>query len=68
MAVMLSFGFPVSFIDRIKGTGAILIYQVQSVAFAKEAAADRRRPAPFPGEFSQGSATRITISSGKRCF
>jgi hypothetical protein len=32
---MLSFGSPVSFIDRLKGTGAILIYQAQSVALQK---------------------------------
>ena len=39
VAVMLSFGSPVPFIERIKRTGAIVICQVQSVALAKEAAA-----------------------------
>jgi nitronate monooxygenase len=38
-AVMLSFGSPVPFIDRIKRSAAIVICQVQSVALAKEAAA-----------------------------
>jgi nitronate monooxygenase len=38
-AVMLSFGSPVQFIDRIKRTAAIVICQVQSAALAKEAAA-----------------------------
>jgi nitronate monooxygenase len=38
-AVMLSFGSPVPFIDRIKRTAAIVICQVQSAALAKEAAA-----------------------------
>ena len=38
-AVMLSFGCPVPFIDRIKRTAAIVICQVQSAALAKEAAA-----------------------------
>ena len=37
-AVMLSFGSPVPFIDRIKRTAAIVICQVQSAALAKEAA------------------------------
>jgi len=39
VAVMLSFGSPVSFIDRIKRTGTIVICQIQSVAHAKEAVA-----------------------------
>jgi nitronate monooxygenase len=39
IAVMLSFGSPVPFIDRIKRTGAIVICQIQSVAHAKEAIA-----------------------------
>lgn len=39
VAVMLSFGSPVPFIDRIKRTGAIVICQIQSAALAKEAAA-----------------------------
>jgi nitronate monooxygenase len=39
VSVMLSFGDPAPFIDRIKRTGAIVICQVQSVALAKEAAA-----------------------------
>jgi nitronate monooxygenase len=38
-AVMLSFGNPEPFVDRIKRTGAILICQIQSLALAKEAAA-----------------------------
>ena len=38
-AVMLSFGSPVPFIDRIKRSAAIVICQVQSAALAKEAAA-----------------------------
>jgi nitronate monooxygenase len=38
-ALMLSFGDPRPFADRIKRTGAILICQVQSIALAKEAAA-----------------------------
>ena len=38
-AVMLPFGSPAPFIDRIKRTGAIVICQVQSIALAKEAAA-----------------------------
>lgn len=38
-AVMLSFGNPGPFVDRIKRTGAILICQIQSFALAKEAAA-----------------------------
>jgi len=38
-AVMLSFGDPGPFADRIKRTGAILICQVQSVALAREAVA-----------------------------
>jgi nitronate monooxygenase len=37
-AIMLSFGSPASFIDRIKRTAAIVICQVQSTALAKEAA------------------------------
>ncbi|RJF95701.1 NAD(P)H-dependent flavin oxidoreductase [Noviherbaspirillum saxi] len=37
-AVMLSFGNPKPFADRIKRTGAILVCQVQSLALAKEAA------------------------------
>jgi nitronate monooxygenase len=39
VAVMLSFGSPLSFIERIRRTAAIVICQVQSVALAKEAAA-----------------------------
>jgi nitronate monooxygenase len=39
VAVMLSFGSPAPFIDRIKHTGALVICQVQSAALAKEAAA-----------------------------
>ncbi len=38
-AVMLSFGCPVPFIDRIKRSAAIVICQVQSAGLAKEAAA-----------------------------
>lgn len=38
-AVMLSFGDPKPFADRIKRTGTILICQIQSVALAKEAVA-----------------------------
>lgn len=38
-AVMLSFGDPKPFADRIKRTGAILVCQVQSIAIAKEAVA-----------------------------
>jgi nitronate monooxygenase len=38
-AVMLSFGSPIPFIDRIKSSGALAICQVQSLALAKEAAA-----------------------------
>ena len=38
-AIMLSFGDPKPFVDRIKRSGAILICQIQSVALAKEAAA-----------------------------
>jgi nitronate monooxygenase len=38
-AVMLSFGSPAPFIDRIKRTAAIVICQVQSLALAKEAVA-----------------------------
>jgi nitronate monooxygenase len=38
-AVMLSFGSPAPFIDRIKRAAAIVICQVQSVALAKEAVA-----------------------------
>lgn len=38
-AIMLSFGDPRPFVDRIKRTGAILICQIQSVALAREAAA-----------------------------
>ena len=37
-AVMLSFGDPRPFVDRIKRTGAILICQIQSIALAREAA------------------------------
>ena len=39
-AIMLSFGDPKPFVDRIKRSGAILICQIQSVALAKEAAAN----------------------------
>jgi nitronate monooxygenase len=38
-AVMLSFGDPAPFVDRIKRAGAILICQIQSIALAKQAAA-----------------------------
>jgi nitronate monooxygenase len=38
-AIMLSFGDPRPFADRIKRTGAILICQIQSIAIAKEAVA-----------------------------
>lgn len=38
-AVMLSFGDPRPFAERIKRSGAILICQIQSVALAREAAA-----------------------------
>ena len=38
-AVMLSFGDPAPFVERIKRAGAALICQVQSVALAREAAA-----------------------------
>jgi len=38
-AVMLSFGDPAPFADRIKRAGALLICQVQSVAIAKQAVA-----------------------------
>lgn len=37
VAVMLSFGSPAPFIDRIKRSGAIVICQVQSAVLAKEA-------------------------------
>ena len=33
-AVMLSFGSPVPFVDRIKRSGAIVICQIQSIALA----------------------------------
>ncbi len=36
--VMLSFGDPRPFVERIKRTGSILICQIQSIALAKEAA------------------------------
>ena len=39
VAVMLSFGDPRPFTDRIKRAGAILVCQVQSIAIAKEAVA-----------------------------
>jgi len=39
-AIMLSFGDPKPFVDRIKRSGAILICQIQSVALAREAAAN----------------------------
>lgn len=39
VAVMLSFGSPALFIERIKRSGAIVMCQVQSAALAKEAAA-----------------------------
>jgi len=39
VAVMLSFGDPRPFVDRIKRTGALLICQIQSAALAREAAA-----------------------------
>jgi len=39
VAVMLSFGSPLAFIDRIKRTNAIVICQVQSIPLAAEAAA-----------------------------
>jgi len=39
VAVMLSFGSPAPFIDRIKRNGAIVICQVQSAVLAREAAA-----------------------------
>lgn len=38
VAIMLSFGSPAPFVDRIRRAGAIVICQVQSVALAKEAA------------------------------
>lgn len=38
-AVMLSFGDPGPFVERIKRAGAVVICQVQSIALAKEAAA-----------------------------
>jgi nitronate monooxygenase len=38
-AVMLSFGSPAPFVDRIKSAGALLICQVQSAALATEATA-----------------------------
>jgi nitronate monooxygenase len=38
-AVVLSFGDPRPFVDRIKRSGAIVICQIQSIALAKEAAA-----------------------------
>lgn len=38
-AIMLSFGDPGPFVDRIKRTGAILICQIQSVGLAREAVA-----------------------------
>ena len=39
VAIMLSFGDPKPFADRIRRTGAILICQIQSIALAKEAVA-----------------------------
>ncbi len=39
VAVMLSFGDPGPFVDRIKRAGALLLCQIQSVAMAKDAAA-----------------------------
>lgn len=39
IAVVLSFGDPRPFVDRIKRSGAIVICQIQSIALAKEAAA-----------------------------
>jgi hypothetical protein len=39
VAIMLSFGSPAPFIDRIKRSGALVICQVQSLALAKEAIA-----------------------------
>jgi nitronate monooxygenase len=38
-AVVLSFGDPQPFVDRIKRSGALVICQIQSIALAKEAAA-----------------------------
>jgi len=38
-AIMLSFGDPGPFVDRIKRAGALVICQVQTLAFAKQAAA-----------------------------
>ncbi|WP_341913476.1 nitronate monooxygenase [Ferrovibrio terrae] len=39
-AVMLSFGDPTPFIDKIKAAGALAICQVQTVAMARQAAAE----------------------------
>jgi len=39
VAVMLSFGDPRPFVEKIKGHGAVLICQIQSLALAKDAAA-----------------------------
>jgi nitronate monooxygenase len=39
VAVMLSFGDPRPFVDKIKRAGALLLCQIQSVAMAKEAVA-----------------------------
>jgi nitronate monooxygenase len=39
VAIMLSFGSPAAFVDRIKRAGAIVICQVQSITLAKEAVA-----------------------------
>jgi nitronate monooxygenase len=38
-ALMLSFGDPRAFVDRIKRAGAMLICQIQSIAMAREAVA-----------------------------
>ncbi len=38
-ALMLSFGDPRPFVDRIKGAGALLVCQIQSIAMARDAVA-----------------------------
>ena len=72
-AVMLSFGSPAPFIDRIKRTAAIVICQVQSLALAKEAVGEeilakiqRAWKAARPRRRSQ--ALNATAQSALRSF
>ena len=65
VAVMLSFGDPAPFADRIKRAGALLICQVQTLAMAREA--PRAAPISSSRKARKAAATASRAASSPCC-